>query len=259
MNRKKIIIAGYPKSGNTWLTRLTAELANCPVAGFLYEKDNPEIAIEGLNRISHFECYKSHHQYKELENEEKETAKIIYIIRDPRDIVFSGQKFFYNVWIFHTKTTKNLLAITKILINKFYRWIYGNKAMKSRMIQAVLFGNKKVHYWCRIPWKAHLTPYLNNPDVLKIKYESLLSNQVNECQRILDFLGIKLSPSEIDRAIQQQSFTNVKAKFKNSGETDKVKFLRKGQSKQWENQLSKKEKMLFEKELGKELRDLDYL
>ncbi len=64
--KKKVIIVGYPKSGNTWITRLTAELLNCPVKGFLYEKDNNEIAIEGLNRTSIYECYKSHHQYNEL-------------------------------------------------------------------------------------------------------------------------------------------------------------------------------------------------
>lgn len=32
---ERIIIVGYPKSGNTWLTRLVAQICNSPVAGFL--------------------------------------------------------------------------------------------------------------------------------------------------------------------------------------------------------------------------------
>ena len=45
---KKIIIVGYPKSGNTWLTRLTADLVGCPVEGFLY---NPNIFNIGKNIV----------------------------------------------------------------------------------------------------------------------------------------------------------------------------------------------------------------
>lgn len=66
---KKIIIAGYPKSGNTWLTRLVAEIVGCPVTGFLYSQ-HFEIAKEGGDRKSEFECFKSHHKYYELKKED---------------------------------------------------------------------------------------------------------------------------------------------------------------------------------------------
>ena len=46
---KNIIVAGYPKSGCTWATRLLAELVGCPVAGF-WNSDKDEIAIEGEER-----------------------------------------------------------------------------------------------------------------------------------------------------------------------------------------------------------------
>ena len=60
--KNNIVIAGYPKSGNTWLTRLVAEVLKCPVVGFLEQPQNNEIAIEGsagirntlsLNLITH--------------------------------------------------------------------------------------------------------------------------------------------------------------------------------------------------------------
>jgi hypothetical protein len=52
-----VIIVGYPKSGNTWVTRLVAELIGCPVVGFLDYDDQPEIAREGLNRRSDYQCF----------------------------------------------------------------------------------------------------------------------------------------------------------------------------------------------------------
>ena len=89
---KKIIIAGYPKSGNTWLSRLTANLVGCPVEGFLYNPNNVEIAIEGTERVSDYRVYKSHHQLSELTKEDIQNSKIIYVVRDPRDVLCSFRK-----------------------------------------------------------------------------------------------------------------------------------------------------------------------
>lgn len=32
---KRIIVTGYPKSGNEWVSRLIAAVVGCPVSGFL--------------------------------------------------------------------------------------------------------------------------------------------------------------------------------------------------------------------------------
>ena len=93
--KKKIIIAGYPKSGNTWLTRLVANLVDCPVAGF-WGSDHDEIASEGASRMSEFECYKAHQTYEDLIqcSDWSGDCSVIYIIRDPRDVALSGANFF---------------------------------------------------------------------------------------------------------------------------------------------------------------------
>lgn len=49
---QEVLVVGYPKSGNTWLTRLVAELISCPVKRFFGQPGNPEIAIEGSNHQS---------------------------------------------------------------------------------------------------------------------------------------------------------------------------------------------------------------
>ena len=55
---KNIIVVGYPKSGSTWITRLTAELVGCPITGFWNQSNQNEIAREGQDRTSDFRCFK---------------------------------------------------------------------------------------------------------------------------------------------------------------------------------------------------------
>ena len=81
-----LVVAGYPKSGTTWVVQLVAELIGGPVVGF-GDSAHDEIAREGLERPSEFRCFKSHHQLGELRAAQglRDTA-LIYVIRDPRDV-----------------------------------------------------------------------------------------------------------------------------------------------------------------------------
>lgn len=65
--KNRIIVCGYPKSANTWLTRLAAEIVGGSVAGFWCEPFNNDAAIEGLERESDFQCFKAHHCAHDME------------------------------------------------------------------------------------------------------------------------------------------------------------------------------------------------
>lgn len=257
--KQKIIIVGYPKSGNTWITRLTAQLLNCPVNGFLYEKHNNEIATEGLNRDSEYECFKSHHQYFELAREDIENAKIIYVIRDPRDIFLSGINYFYNYKIFDPWNFKNAqIRYLTTIINSLFKKGIGSYLMKKRMIKAVLKGNEKVHHWCRVSWESHLIPYMNKGNVLKVKYEDVLASPIIESKKILAFIGESKNLREIEKAVELQSFDFVKNKFSRDGELYKAAFLREGSSNQWKKKLSKEVNNMFLRHISEEINYLGY-
>jgi hypothetical protein len=259
MTKIKVVISGYPKSGNTWITRLVAELLQCPVYGFWMAPENyQEIACEGKDRISQFECYKSHHSFKDFKREFKKSndIRLINIVRDPRDIAISGSNFFL-------LEKSNMLAVKRLLSNvspgqKLYRillktlkglgvnpsvYSYEGNARLDKMVETLIGGNKDFNRWL-IPWRDHVTPYLDN-DVFLIKYELMLSNPELECVRILNYLELERTEKEIQKAIESQSFDKVKQKFLRAKDYKRSNFLKIGQPEKWRLGLNQTQKLRF--------------
>lgn len=253
---KNIIIVGYPKSGNTWITRLTAELVGCPVIGFWGSEHN-EIAREGEERESDYGCFKSHHQFQELDREAKDQSFIIYTIRDPRDITISGANFF------QFTRYENLEAFFKKIPMGKWCWKIISKIVNmesyriKQMMDAVINGSAKVHKWCSISWKDHWESYLES-GCLFIRYEDMLSAPEEECRKILSYLEITRDTEHITKTIYNQSFGKKKEEFKKKGEVDKANFMRTGKSEQWKRKLTKKQKEYFRQYLAEDLARFSY-
>ena len=250
---RNIIVVGYPKSGCTWLTRLVAEVVGCPVAGF-WHSDKKEIAIEGENRISEFRCYKAHHQLSELGVDPNDPDnRVIYILRDPRDVTLSGANHFqFDRFPAIARFFGLLPNGKKLYRHTIYHLLAPESYRINRMTEAVLHGDATVHNWCRISWSAHLRPYQDN-SVLMIRYEDLLSTPKEKSVEILNCLGLSRSSDQIDAAVRNQSFEFKKAEFLKSGERGRAKFLRSGTSGRWREKLPEQAKQRFRAALANEL------
>jgi len=251
---KNIIIAGYPKSGATWLARVTAELVGCPVEGFWKLPKSGEIAREGDDRMSDYRCYKAHHQKHEDEVFSR-SNKIIYVVRDPRDIVVSGSNYFM--------LTKQFFLLFRWFprwrksYHRLYRDLVPERYRIARMTQAVLFGWAGDR-WLRAPWKQHYESYLDS-GVLFARYEDMLAAPHDECLKILRYLDQEVDDEAIKRTIENQSFQTAKDRFGRAGERTKVLHMRSGTSGQWKEKLSASQKALFVQELADDLRRFSYL
>jgi hypothetical protein len=253
-DKQNIIIAGYPKSGNTWITRLTAELIGCPVKGFWMEKNNNEIAVEGDNRKSNYQCFKSHHLYGELSHQENlEEQKIIYVIRDPRDIAISGANYFsfFNHIVLEKLSRELMRAEHPILLAINNRT--GNKSYRTnQMINKILNGDGLINSYFNLPWGQQIKQFIH-PHVLNVRYEDVITDPYKQATKILSFIGVKKNEDEILTAIKKQSFKYKKAIAMELGDLINYKFLRKGKIMQWKTELSVDQQNLFKKHINDEL------
>lgn len=247
-----IVVVGYPKSGCTWTTRLVAELVGCPVAGF-WQSDKKEIAVEGAERVSPFRCYKSHHQRHELGADPAARAdRVIYVLRDPRDIALSAASHFIFHRFGHHRVWEHAARLRKLYAHTLYPFFVRRNFRLAKMTGALLAGDPAVHNWVRVSWQEHLRPYAA-AGVPIVRYEDLLGGPEVEAGKLLCHLGIERSPQEIAAAVHRQSFAQKKAALRESGERGKARFLRLGQSGQWREKMPRHLQARFTRELGAEL------
>jgi Sulfotransferase domain len=258
LSLKNVIIVGYPKSGNTWITRLTAELLGCPIAGFWKEPEHCEIACEGQDRPSSLKCFKAHHSLHELDLDiDSSENKIIYVVRDPRDIALSGAHFFEFYKYSEIQNMLKKVPLGRVFYKKIvHKTIHRKKHKIEEMIGVILYGNKNLS-WCHIPWQSHYKSYINSP-VLFIRYEDMLLSPVQECFKILNYLNQERSLDFVLGVIDRQSFARKKAEFKKRKEKYKAIFMRSGKSGEWRKNLSTAQKNVFKKSLLEDLKFFSY-
>lgn len=252
-----VVVAGYPKSGTTWTVQLVAELIGGPVVGF-WESGHDEIAREGLERSSEFRCFKSHHQLGELRAAQclHDTA-VIYVIRDPRDVAISAAHYF------RVTRWPSVATLFCPRLRRLYRSVTAKVAPASmdyrvdRMVDAVLHGSKHIHYWMRVPWKAHYEPFVAGKRFW-LRYEDLLAEPERQCARILSFLECDRSRREIRAAVENQSFGRRRDAALRVGDARRIRHLRDGSSGQWRQQLSSEQLGLFRDLLADDLRYFGY-
>lgn len=244
-----LVVVGYPKSGCTWVTRLLAELVGCPVAGF-WQSEKAEIAVEGAGRVSAYRCHKSHHQFHELALGPAD--RVIYVLRDPRDIAVSAASHFIFRRFGKYRTWERAAWARKLYAHTLYPLLVRQDFRLERMTAALLAGDATVHNWVRVSWQEHLRPYAA-AGVPLVRYEDLLAEPETQARALLQKLALARSPGEIATAVREQSFARKKAALLASGERGQAKFLRMGCSGKWREKLPRHLQARFTRELGEEL------
>jgi len=183
--KNKLYIVSYPNSGRTWLKHMLLEIfAQLDVEDYNIEftHDNSEIIIEDGTRIDPNTIFKYTRRYKYLR------AKVIFLCRDPRDII-----------------TSNYHQVTKRAKNPFS---FNNK---SEFIQNEILGFKRIIHFFNL--------WANNKSIpnkfLLIRYENLLSG-INELENVLSFMNINAGKQLITKVYNGSSADKMRIKEKNN-------------------------------------------
>ncbi len=224
-----IHVVGYPKSGNTWLTRLVGDALNSPT-GNRNLRHNLEIASEGNNRPGPYYILKSHSSkiFNGAPSIKKDSC-ILYIVRDFRDVLVSS--FFH-----HYKINENLVLLKDFCTKKsLSRIIWRNFIFKLEIRKltngwgSLLGGSSFYHFikgnlrgrWLHHfkvgdvgTWSGHVNYWMNYSSIIRlIRYEDLLENPYDTLAKTFRDLKIQFDKERLLKAIKAQSFENRKNEF----------------------------------------------
>lgn len=235
-------LVSYPRSGNTWVRFLLGSYFYGDKFDFL-TRENYIPAIMGntnrdLLKAQRPRILKSHSQYC------PKYPKVIYLLRDPRDVMVS-----------------------------LFRWMIKNPT-KRRKINSAEFetfakyffeGDFKFGRWDNhiSQWKINSGKIKNG--ILFIKYEDLKKETVSELKKILLFLDRGVNDKLILKSIEAASFNRMKKLEEQQQQiskkvlpiTGKLGFVGEGIS-DWDNFIKGNIKDSFKKLFGNILIELNY-
>lgn len=219
-------IIGFPKSGTTWIEELAWQIThnmNFDQAEALFHFVRVIWMDRGfsqgiLNEMESPRCFKSHSPIKFLPNDFNKRSKVVYVIRNPKDVVVS-------TYFFLKSMKENIFTGT--LDDMVDLFVEGK----------TLFG----------PWWEHLNQYENLENVHIIHYEELLENPIEIIKGLCKYLGKELSEEDIKKLLAFTSFDNMKKmpsmdmKMMEHMFTNDLVFFNKGQIGNWKNHLTEEQ------------------
>ena len=188
MNREMIPIVSYPKSGNTYLRFLLANIV---------KKSNKEITFDNINYFTSTTPFISDINYKRIEKN----------ISDNSPILIKEHQFYGNHKDFKFNKVIYLYRDITNVIDSYYHFTNAQKPG--------LFKSPKdfvMNYWnyCGY-WGAHVESWLGgdkiskDTTILAVSYENLVSNTKEEVLRIMNFLNLSVTEEKIEKAIYDSS------------------------------------------------------
>jgi Sulfotransferase domain len=177
-------ITSYPRSGNTWTRFLVANLTHPerPVTFANIERIIPDataLSSRALKRVPRPRLIKTHEYF------EPRYRRVIYLVRDPRDVVLSLYNF-----------------------RRKYRSLDDSYPIERYVAERFVPGDLDVS------WGEHVGSWLgtrmNQPGFLLVRYEDLLQDAPRELGRIAGFLGVAAGTEALSQAIERSSANRLR-------------------------------------------------
>jgi hypothetical protein len=217
-------LIAYSKSGNTWTRFLLANLLN------------PDKQVTFLNipeLIPHFDVM-SKRFFREAKRPRvincheafrPHYKRVIYVVRDPRDVVVS---------LFHFQRKRRIIADDYSLDRFVSRFVAGEALKPARL------GS----------WGDNVASWLlmrdKDPGFLLLRYEDLLAGTETELAKVATFLNIEATPERISHAVVASSAHRMRTLEKIQGNQwhqskdtrQDIPFVRAAKAGGWETVLS---------------------
>lgn len=252
-----IFLVSFPKSGNTWTRFLLGNLMNPdkPVGFADIESVVPDIAVfprADFRRLQRPRLIKSHDCF------DPRYRRVIYIIRDPRDVAVS--LYYYAKKVKNIDDSFSLEAFVKRMLvpGRSYNGTWGEHAGSwlvnaTNIAEFSLQGHGLQDHGAPTSPTAFTHEKMDAPgarghgrEFLLVRYEDLLQDAHAGLRRIAEFLGLEASPERIEQAVARSSADSMRKlesaqnlQWQTTRETRKdIPFVRQAKSGQWRTALS---------------------
>lgn len=213
-------LVSYPKSGNTWVRFLLANLVYPnEVVGFANINQllpSPDVLSKRfLKKLPRPRILKSHQPF------DGRFRKVIYLVRDPRDVVVSE---------YHFNLKKRYIA-PDVSLDEFGRRFLAGETSS--------YGS----WWENVA--SWIAARHGNPAFLLVRYEDLLADSIGETGRIADFLGIAAARERLQSAVERSSADRMRKLETEQGDhwsgskntRKEIPFVRAAKAGGWRNSL----------------------
>lgn len=157
-------------------------------------------------------------------------AKIVHIVRDPRDVAVSAM--FHSYRNFREKHERNWITdfVDSVLEGN------NDNILKKQAVSAYFKSHARA--WNRIASIFHHTgEALYGENYLLVRYEDLLQAPREQVNRLFAFTGLAHDEQLVADVVEKASFKNL-SKGRKAGEQDSSSFYRKGVAGDWKNYLT---------------------
>jgi hypothetical protein len=200
---KIVWLASYPKSGNTWVRFLLANLMLGNVTTSSQVKTQVPDIHDGINGQhlfgTHTTIVKTHWKYWTGLPLREDTIGVIYLLRHPIHVLESNQNYalMRSGKLREEATDEEVAALAERWVNDYI----ANGGYPRFQQFGIGTWEENVRSW--------LWPGLSLPRLL-VRYEDLMQDPAAGLTKIAQFLGLSKSSDQIDRAIAQSSRAHMR-------------------------------------------------
>lgn len=228
-------LVSYPRSGNTWMRFLLATLRTGEAQTFQsieriipdpWQNTDATLLLAPQPRI-----IKSHKGY------DPDYQRVIYMVRDPRDVAIS---FYY--W----RMKKNFFTRKDITLS-LYSYLHQ-------------FAEKELAFQA---WGEHTESWITHREalgerLLLLRYEDLLDDPLEALYRVEQFLGWEHTAAELQFAIEHSQPERMRQVENAPKNEQSIAFVRKAAAEQWREHFDDALRQRYQQAFGRWLNYFNY-
>lgn len=232
-----LVVSAYPKSGQTWVSRMVADAVGCEMVAYLSDANERQPRESGLDLselLDDVVVARSHHTVDLLTLGGVKPDNIVSVVRDPRDISVSGSGFLF--------AADNVPSEERI----------------DQMIDQMVERQRPDVRWQDMRWDDFVQSAIRR-NVLMVRYTDLVRDTAGSLKKILTRLGYERSDEVIGRVVRFHNFDVSKARAAANGRPDVHQYLRRGEPGAYRDFLTVRQQARIEGEFRQTMEYFGYL